>query len=116
VTGEIDLARIARLQELLGREASAIVGGLLHSMSRELAKLERSLAAGELGPATFAAHKCRNDALMVGARDLQSALSDLETAARRAELEPAQRALARVNEVWPATRAELERAASSSAS
>jgi hypothetical protein len=48
---------------------------------------------------------------MVGARQLQQALGELEAASRQQKPDPARKAMARVREIWPGTRDELARAA-----
>jgi hypothetical protein len=108
---ELDLERVSRLEQVLGTELSDIIGSLVRNMADTIGQLERALDAGRLEHATQAAHLCRNDALMVGARPLLETLGDVESAAREHQLEPAREALARVREVWPSTRDELERVA-----
>lgn len=99
-----DLSRISALQRVMGSEASAIVATILRSMSSAIEQVESATAAGELDGATRAAHTARNDALMVGAGQLQEALSELEAATRNWDEDGAQAALERVRQVWPPTR------------
>lgn len=107
----LDLKRIAELQALMGTDLEGIAAMLLTSMSGAIEQVEVALADGQFDRVTQAAHLCRNDALMVGAGQLQEALSELEAAARDSELARARLALDRLSEVWPATREELARAA-----
>ena len=72
----IDLQRIGELEDALGADAAAIAGSMLQNMTAAIEELEAALAAGELDRATQAAHRCRNDALMLGARELLAALTD----------------------------------------
>ena len=102
MTAELDLARIAELQDLLGADAGAIVASMLASMTGAIEEVEAALAAAELERATRAAHLCRNDALMLGANDLLQALTALEAATRDFDESRAHDALARVRPVWPA--------------
>jgi HPt (histidine-containing phosphotransfer) domain-containing protein len=111
VSGRLDLSRIAELQGVMGAGIDGIVGSLVQSMASAIERAEASIAAGELDEAARAAHLCRNDALMIDAKPLLRALSELESAARDHQLEPARRALDQVQLVWPGTREELERAA-----
>ncbi len=103
----IDLRRIGELQDALGADAAAIAGSMLQNMTAAIEELEAALAAGELDRATQAAHRCRNDALMLGARELLAALTDLEAATRGSDESGAGAALGRVRQVWPPTRDEL---------
>jgi hypothetical protein len=107
VTDYVDLGRIGELEDAMGADAAAIVASTLESMIGAIDELEAALAAGELDRATQAAHRCRNDALMVGARELLAALTELEAATRGSNKSRALVALARVRQVWPPTRDEL---------
>ena len=102
-----DLTRIAELQDALGPDAESILGSMLRSMTTAIERLEPALAAGELDEATQAAHRARNDALMLSARPLQEALTELEAATRDSDAARAAVALERVQDVWPPTRDEL---------
>jgi HPt (histidine-containing phosphotransfer) domain-containing protein len=111
MSARFDLKRIAELQEVMGTELSGIVEALMQSMSTSIEGLEAALADGELEEATRAAHLCRNDALMVGARELQLALAEVESATRGAQLEEARAAFERLEALWLPTREELARVA-----
>jgi HPt (histidine-containing phosphotransfer) domain-containing protein len=111
VSSALDLGRIAELSSLIGSDLEAMLGSLIQSMARSIEELERAIAGADLKEATQAAHRCRNDALIVGARELQTALANLEAYSRDFQLEPAREALEPVRRAWPAARAELERAA-----
>lgn len=102
-----DLARIGELEEVIGADAAAIVSSMLENMTAAIDDVEGGIAAGDLDRATRAAHRCRNDALMLGAQPLLAALTDLETATRACDEAGAGAALARVRVVWPPTRNEL---------
>jgi hypothetical protein len=105
-----DPARIAQLHAVMGAEADAMVASMVASLSEAIERLGLTLAAGELDPAIQAAHAARNDALMLGAGQLQSALTDFEAAARSADEPGARAALERVEAIWPPTRHELAEA------
>jgi len=107
VNDYVDLGRIGELEDVMGADAVAIVSSMLENMTAAIDELERAMGAGELDRATQAAHRCRNDALMLGARQLLGALTELEAATRAADESGAGAALARVKEVWPPTRDEL---------
>ena len=85
----IDLGRIGELEEVMGTDAAAIVSSMLDNMTTAIDEVEHAIAAGDLDRATGAAHRCRNDALMLGAQPLLTALTDLE-AATRGSMKPAQ--------------------------
>ena len=102
-----DRGRIEQLEQILGAEAGPMITSMLASLSRAIEQLEAAIAAGELEPAIQSAHAARNDALMLGAAQLQTALTDLEAAARDADSPRAANALARVHAAWPPTRDEL---------
>jgi HPt (histidine-containing phosphotransfer) domain-containing protein len=107
VSDYIDLGRIGELEEVMGADAEAIVASMLENMTGAIEELEAAFAAGEPDRATQAAHRCRNDALMLGARQLLAALTDLEAATRAGDESDARDAFARVKEIWPPTRDEL---------
>jgi HPt (histidine-containing phosphotransfer) domain-containing protein len=103
----IDLEQILRLQGVMGSDVGTIVASVLTSMTDAIEEVENGMAADDLDRVTRAAHRCRNDALALGARPLLKALTDLEAAARDYDGARASRALIRVREVWPLTREEL---------
>jgi HPt (histidine-containing phosphotransfer) domain-containing protein len=107
VSAYFDPARIAELQDALGADTQAILSSMLTSMTVAIEQLEAAVAAGELEQAIQAAHRARNDALMLSAARLQAALTELEAAARDADEPRTQDALERVRAVWPPTREEL---------
>jgi HPt (histidine-containing phosphotransfer) domain-containing protein len=104
VSDYFDLTRINELQDILGADTQAILASMLDSMTRAIERLEAAMAADALDDATQAAHRARNDALMLSASRLQLALTDLEEAARAGDATSAGAAFARVREVWPPTR------------
>jgi HPt (histidine-containing phosphotransfer) domain-containing protein len=111
VSAYFDPARIAELQDVLGADTQAILSSMLTSMTVAIERLEAAVAAGELEQAIQAAHRARNDALMLSATQLQAALTDLEAAARDADEPRTRDALERVRAVWPPTREQLAGAA-----
>jgi HPt (histidine-containing phosphotransfer) domain-containing protein len=107
VSAYFDPSRIAELQDILGADTQAILSSMLTSMTAAIEQLEAGVAAGDLDQAIQAAHRARNDALMLSAARLQAALSELELAARDADEPRTRDALERVRAVWPPTREEL---------
>jgi HPt (histidine-containing phosphotransfer) domain-containing protein len=112
---ELDLERVAKLEDILGSELPEILASLAAGMEEQVQRAEEALADGRLPDVTQAAHRCRNDALMVGAQPMLAALSDLEDASRGDRLEEAHAAMQKLREVWPETRSELQRAVHSGA-
>lgn len=107
----LDLKRIAELGGLIGSDLEALLHSLEQSIERSIRELEQALAEEDLDRATYAAHACRNDALIVGAKPLLEALALVESHSRGLRLEPARDAFGRVRGMWPTVRAELERVA-----
>jgi HPt (histidine-containing phosphotransfer) domain-containing protein len=107
VSAYFDPTRIAELQEILGADTKAILSSMLTSMTVAIEQLESAVAAGDLDRAIQAAHRARNDALMLSASRLQSALTDLEAAARDADEPRTRDALEHVRAVWPPTLEQL---------
>jgi HPt (histidine-containing phosphotransfer) domain-containing protein len=107
VSAYFDPARIAELQDILGADTQAILSSMLASMTGAIEQLEAAVGSGELERAIQAAHRARNDALMLSAVRLQEALTELEAAARAADAPRTRDALERVRAVWPPTREEL---------
>jgi HPt (histidine-containing phosphotransfer) domain-containing protein len=99
-----DLTRIVELREALGSDVAAIVASVLGSMTGAIERAEAAVARGEFDQASQDAHRARNDALMLAAGQLQSALTELEAATRDGDEAAAEAALERVREVWSPTR------------
>ena len=106
---ELELGRLAQIQEVMGTAVPELVGGMLETMRAAIEQVELAMSAGRLDHAAKAAHACRNDALMVGARQLLVALTELETAARSELAQDTRTALDALRQAWPPTREELER-------
>ncbi len=85
----------------------AIVAGILTNLTETITTLEGHLQHERLELAARAAHTCRNDALLVGARALLTALNRIEQAARDGHLDDARAAQLTLDEVWPDTRRAL---------
>jgi HPt (histidine-containing phosphotransfer) domain-containing protein len=111
---ELELERLAQIQEVMGARLPEILGGIIRTLTAAIEQLEDAIGSGELERAAKAAHAARNDALMIGAKQLLEALTDVETSAREGRAEDASHALSRVRDAWPRTRDELLRAAAES--
>jgi hypothetical protein len=110
MTTYVNLERIAELQDVMGSEPGAIVASMTRTMTAAIDEVEAALGAGELDRATQAAHLCRNDALMLGAKPLLDALTELEAATRDHDESRAREGLEKLRAVWPATREQLAEA------
>jgi hypothetical protein len=108
---ELDLSRLAELQQQLDSGLPQIVGTLIEELDRALGEIGEALDEGDLTAAALAAHAARNSALMIGARPLLAALEALEAGARSDDGQAAGEAHRRVGEAWPPLRFQLQRAA-----
>jgi HPt (histidine-containing phosphotransfer) domain-containing protein len=109
---ELDLQRLAQIEQVMGAKLPEIVGGIVQSLSTAISQLEEAMGSGEWQRAAKAAHAARNDALMIGAKRLLVSLTEIETSAREERGADAERALVDMRATWPGTRAELVRVAS----
>lgn len=107
----VDRERIAGLEQLMKEPLGELVAELAQSMDESVQRARVALAGADLDTTARAAHRCRNDALIVGAGPLQQALATLETAARAGEASAAHAALETVVDAWAKTRPELLAAA-----
>jgi hypothetical protein len=111
---ELELERLAQIQEIMGARLPEILGGIVRTLTAAIEELEDAMGSGELERAAKAAHAARNDALMISAKQLLTSLTDVETSAREGHAEDASHALSGVRDDWPRTRDELQRAAAES--
>jgi len=111
MTRLIDPERIAELNRVLPEPLAEVVAELVQNVDQAIERAAQAVEVGRLDDAARAAHGCRNDALIVGARPLLRALANLETAANNGQREGAAQALANARETWPQTRLELQRTA-----
>ncbi len=105
----IDRTRLDELQTLLGAELPEILAELTANLRRHAVVIDQALAVQDLERAARAAHDARNDALMVGARQLLPALERLEQAARACQAQEADAEAIRLKALLPATVDELQR-------
>lgn len=108
---ELDLTALEELRGPLDQDLATIVATLISDTERGLDGVDRALADEDLASAARAAHAARNGALLIDDRALLQALGELETAARRSDLESARAARELLRERWPRVRGALERAA-----
>ncbi len=107
----LDADRLAQLRVFSDAERHEIAKGAATAISAQLDRLERALSILDLGTAADAAHRARNETLLVGARSLTDAFADLEQAARGGEHELAREAARQVRAIWPAARTAIDQIA-----
>jgi hypothetical protein len=104
---ELDAGRLRDLSVFTRAELRPICLGSIGAIAEQFEALDRALAAGQLESAGEVAHSARNEALLVGARELSDALATLESAAREGESARVQKAAELARELWPETRAAI---------
>jgi HPt (histidine-containing phosphotransfer) domain-containing protein len=107
----LDDDRLAQLGVFSDAERHAIAKGVASAITDQFDRLERALATSDLGAVADAAHRARNETLLVGARALTTAFADLEQAARDGEQELASAAAQQAKAIWPATHAAIDEVA-----
>ena len=103
----LDADRLAQLRVFSDAERHAIANGASTAITDQLDRLDHALATSDLGTVADAAHRARNETLLVGARQLTTAFADLERAARGGEQELARAAADEVKAIWPATQSAI---------
>ena len=103
----LDADRLAQLRVFSDAERHEIAKGAATAITAQLDRLEPALSASDLGTVADAAHRARNETLLVGAGQLTTGFADLEQAARGGEHELAREAAQRVKALWPAARAAI---------
>jgi hypothetical protein len=111
VSGELDLRRLAELQQLLDQTVPEIVATLVRELEGALDAIGPALRDGDLAAAALAAHAARNSALMIDAQPLLAELEALESSARHGDADGAAQAREQLTHSWPSLRAALDRAA-----
>jgi soluble cytochrome b562 len=104
---KLDAGRLSQLRVFSKSELRQIGLDSMRAIAAALDDLDRALAAGELENARDAAHRARNETLIVGAEDLGDALAAVEQATQAGRLERAREAAASARTLWPETRAAL---------
>ena len=107
----LDADRLAQLRVFSPAELRVIATSAATVITDQLKRLERALARGDLDTAADAAHRGRNETLLVGADELTDAFAEVERASRARNPAVANAAAQQVNAVWPATQAAIERIA-----
>lgn len=103
----LDADRLAQLRVFSDAERHEIAKGAATAITAQLDRLERALSASDLGTVADAAHRARNETLLVGAQSLTNAFAELEQSARGGRHELAREAAQQVRTMWPAARAAI---------
>jgi HPt (histidine-containing phosphotransfer) domain-containing protein len=104
----LDADRLAQLRVFSQAELHAIAESAASVITDQLRRLERALAKTDLTTVADAAHRARNETLLVGANKLTDAFAVLEAAARDGNTTGARAAARQVNAVWPETHAAID--------
>jgi hypothetical protein len=104
----LDADRLAQLRVFSDAERHAIARGATCAIVDQLERLERALTSFDLDTVADAAHRARNETLVVGALSLTDTLGDIERAARGGEHELARAAAKEAKAIWPATQAAID--------
>jgi HPt (histidine-containing phosphotransfer) domain-containing protein len=107
---ELDPGRLKDLEVFSQQELEEIGRGSIDAISDQLEEIDRALAQQQLMAAGDAAHQARNEALLVGARELGQALQSLEAAARSGRAAEVRKAAVAARALWPQTREAIARA------
>jgi HPt (histidine-containing phosphotransfer) domain-containing protein len=99
----LDADRLDQLRVFSQAELQAIATSAATVITDQLKRLDGALARTDLSTAAEAAHRARNETLLVGARELTDAFADLERAARGGNPTRARAAAQQANAIWPAT-------------
>ena len=104
-------ARRRRDRQIFSRtELERIGRGAIDVITVQLEAIERAMGEpGSCGSAA-AAHRARNETLLIGARELGEALQSVEVAARAGRASDVREAAAEARAPWPATREAIVRA------
>lgn len=105
---ELDPGRRADLDIFATDELRKIAADVITAIEGALAELAGEHEVSDLGRSAGLAHGARNEALLIGARELGEGLRAVEQAARRSDRDGLDAALRSVAGVWPPTRAAIE--------
>jgi hypothetical protein len=106
----LDARRVADLGTLFtAAELRSLVSETIAGTTALLETVARVGADASPDEVAAAAHRGRNEALAFGARELGEAFAALERAANGGDDRSAVSAVERLNAIWPATRAAIER-------
>lgn len=101
---QLDAGRLRDLQIFTAAEREEIGRRAIDAISQQLDALDRAVAGGDLAAAAEAAHRARNETLLVGAGELSEAFQSVEDAARGMRGSGVGEAVASARALWPPTR------------
>jgi hypothetical protein len=105
----LDTERLAQLHVFSQAELRQITADVIDAVAEQLESLAAALPSRDFASAAEAAHRGRNETLLVGARELCDAFTSLERAARARDADSAEEADAAARRLWPATSAAIRR-------
>lgn len=101
---QLDAERLRDLRIFSKNELELIGRRAIDAISQQLDALDHALAGQDLAAARDAAHRARNETLLLGARELGDAFQSVEDAARAGNGSSAREAIAAARALWPSTR------------
>ena len=106
---KLDAGRTRELRVFTPAELREIGVATIRALSDLLDELDIALAGPDLAAAANVAHRARNEALLVGAREMCDAFDQLERAARDIQVAHtrASEAAASARRLWPETRSAI---------
>lgn len=107
---QLDAGRLRDLEVFSLNEVEEIGRGAIDAISRELDVIERAVAGQDFATVGQAAHRARNETLLIGARELGEAFQSIEEAARADRGSVVSEGIAAARVLWPATREAIARA------
>ena len=100
----LDAERLAQLRVFTEAERRQITADVIETVGAQFERLDAAFAGRDLTTAADAAHRARNEALLVGARELCDAFAKVEQASRGGDVRRASGAAQAAKELWPPTR------------
>jgi HPt (histidine-containing phosphotransfer) domain-containing protein len=107
---QLDAERLRDLQIFSQNELEEIGRRAIDAISQQLEVLERAVAGQDFAAAGEAAHRARNETLLVGARELGETFQSVEDGARAGRESLVGDAVAAARALWPPTRDAIARA------
>jgi HPt (histidine-containing phosphotransfer) domain-containing protein len=107
---QLDAERLRDLQVFNQKELEDIGRRAIDAISQQLDELDRAVGGQDLAAAGEAAHRARNEALLLGARELAEAFQSVEDATRADLGSGAAEAAVAARALWPPTREAIARA------
>ena len=105
----LDQHRLEALTIHTESELIELTEGVLHSTSEIVEAVTAGVEREDLPAVAQAAHRGRNEALLVGAGELDAGFAKLEAGARSGQLDAVRDAAESIRMLWPQTRAAIER-------